>query len=214
MGAPVLTSGSLAQSSAADRVAPLISLSPRVYIAGEPLAITGSLGVAGRRAVVLQRYMRDHYIDVKNGTTDARGRFSFSVPGPGMATPYSVLAPSLHRRTRQAPVTPAVQDVHLDFTPSLSLLGAPVQVRVTTFPARPGRSVELQRRTRGLTWKRAGVARADARGVARFVVQPTTEGAAVYRAVAGEMRGKGIDWFPSFPTYLPVVSLPLRRVTR
>ena len=120
LGVSVLTSGSLATSSAADRAASLISLSPRIYIAGEPLAITGSLGVAGRRAVVLQRYMRDHYIDVKNGTADAQGRFSFSVPGPGMATPYSVLAPSLHRRTRQAPVTPAVQDVHLDFTPSLS----------------------------------------------------------------------------------------------
>jgi len=211
VGAAGLTSGSSVPSTAADRAVPLISLSPRVYIAGEPLAITGSLGVAGRRAVVLQRYMRDHYIDVERGTTDGQGRFRFTVPGPGMATPYSVLAPSLHRRTGQAPVSPAIQDVHLDFTPSLSLLGSPVQVRVSTFPARAGRTVELQRRTSDLTWKRAGLAQADARGVARFVVRPTTEGAAVYRAVAGRMRGRGIDWFPSFPTYLPVVSLPLRQ---
>ncbi|MGA8255255.1 MAG: hypothetical protein WB767_01645 [Nocardioides sp.] len=186
-----------------------ITLTPREYIAGETLTIKGNVGRSGKRTVVLQRFMRDKYLDEGTGKTDAQGNFSFTYPGPGMATPFSIYVPSLGKRTPQAPVAPKEQEITLDFNPVAGLLGLPSKVVVSTFPVRPGRGVELQRRLGGSSWERIGSAVTDKAGRATFTVQPPTTGNNVYRVMAAPIKGKGVSVYPSFPTYHFVFKLPM-----
>ncbi|WP_232675986.1 glycoside hydrolase family 16 protein [Nocardioides sp. R-C-SC26] len=195
--------GSLSPASSAERGQARISLTPTKYIAGEYLTITGNIGTTGQRKIVLQRFMRDRYLDAGTGKTDARGNFRFRVRGPGMATPFSVFAPSLKKRTPQAPVVPVEQSFDISFSPAPAL-GQQTTVRVAVSPARAGRAVTLLRRLTPTSWTTAGSGVTDAQGVARFAITPDAAGEIAYRAVAGAMKSAGISAFPSFPEYVTV----------
>lgn len=178
-----------------------ITLTPRAYIAGETLTVRGTVGATGSRPIMLQRYMRDRYLDAERGRTTKAGRFGFRIAGPGMATPYSVLVAGTGLRTPQAPVTPVEQTFTFRTTPSAPRAGERVSLRVTSAPARPGRPLTLLRRTSPSAWERVASATADAQGAATFEV---TAGASdvVYRVMAGAMPARGISEYPSYPYYL------------
>ncbi|GAA4699180.1 hypothetical protein [Nocardioides nanhaiensis] len=178
-----------------------ITLTPRAYIAGETLTIRGTVGARGSRPIMLQRYMRDRYLDAERGRTTQAGRFGFRIPGPGMATPYSVQLPGTGLRTPNAPVTPVEQTFSFATTPSAPRAGQAVTLRVTSAPARPGRPLTLLRRTSPSSWAKVATASADAQGAATFGVTAAA-GDAVYRVMAGAMPGRGISEYPSYPFYL------------
>ena len=178
-----------------------ITLTPRAYIAGETLTIRGTVGARGSRPITLQRYMRDRYLDAGRGRTTKAGRFGFRIPGPGMATPYSVLVAGTGLRTPQAPVSPVEQTFTFRATPSAPRAGQQVSLRVVSAPARPGRPLTLLRRTSPSSWERVAEASADADGAATFTVTAAASDVA-YRVMAGAMPARGIAEYPSYPFFL------------
>lgn len=208
--------GSGATPSAAAATAAVqgsIELAPRDYIAGERLTITGSLGVPGVRPIVLQRWMRDRYLDSMRGRTAADGSFAFTVRGPGMATPFSVYAPDLEVRTPRAPVAPQDQVVTVAPRRTKAVAGKTIRISVTTAPIREGRRVVLQERVSPTEWQRVGRATTGADGRVRFRITPQGSGTVTYRAVARPMSN-GIAAFPSFPKTFQLSAVPPRAADR
>lgn len=188
-------------ASAAKATRGRITLTPRAYIAGETLTIRGTVGAWGSRPIMLQRYMRDRFLDAERGRTTKAGRFGFRIAGPGMATPYSVLLAGTGLRTPTAPVTPVEQTFTFSATPSAPRAGQAVTLRVTSAPARPGRPLTLLRRTSPSSWARVATTAADTQGAATFEVTAAA-GDVVYRVMAGAVPGRGISEYPSYPYYL------------
>lgn len=203
-----------------------LKVTPSVYVAGQNMTFSGSLGGGGSKPIRLQFHMNrpgDVWTNVVGfgSRTDASGKFRFNYPAPAMwGISYRVVsgrqATSAHLfRARSQEV---VLSVGNDDT---ALAGDPFTVEVDTTPTLPGRqdlpppviqgrTVTLQKRVNGNRWQTITTALTDSSGMARFPQTVNEPGVVVYRAREEDWTKNGdrIGWFPSFPTYVEILASP------
>ena len=169
--------GSQAQQASAReaRSVASLSVSPKMFIPGQPLTFEGNIGSRGRQRIHLQvkgQQPGDTWFDEKgfHAYTDRDGHFKFLFPGPAMsnrnyrvvsrsgATPKWVSLP----RTPEAILT--LDTLGLNLPAGSVVRGERFAIVVDTTPeirgrvdlpapAFPGRPVALQRRVDGANWK-------------------------------------------------------------
>ncbi|MDO9454566.1 hypothetical protein [Nocardioides sp.] len=212
-----------------------LHVTPSSYVGGQGLRWTGSLGVPGRRRIVLQQNMNrpgDTWDTIAGFSrrTRANGTFSFTYPAPSMfgvsfrvkGGPRATSRVTFDAKTQDVALWVSGTDPRRPRSPGRARPGQPFGVTVDTSPSPaypsnasgtpvfPGRLVTLQRRVDGDTWTTLGRAPAAADGFAFFpgLVEPA--GTVVYRAreESWTRAGSRIGWFPSFPIRIVVADQP------
>jgi hypothetical protein len=191
-----------------------ISISPKTYVGGQYVTISGNIGRTGRQTVRLQGSMGrpgDTWSRLESQRTDEQGNFSFSLPAPsmfgiqrrvvaagGLQTPVLYLV----AKSQDLVVSPVGQPqvgrpftLNVDTTPALH--GRPDLPP----PAFPNRTLTLQRRD-GAGWKTLDTTKTDADGNGEFSVTAQNAGVVDYRVRQENyfVNYHEIGWFPSFPT--------------
>ncbi len=209
-----------AAASAAARGRTRLKVSPRVYVGGQKLTFSGSVGGRGRQRIGMQVDMGrpgDTWTRIRDfrGRTRPDGSFRFTYPAPGgFNTRFRVY--SKHRATPGHRFFARSQESTLTFRPARPVANRDFQVTVDTTPtvgqrpdlpppAFPGRTVALQKRAQGGTWKTVRTGRTDRRGLVSFTLREPA-GRYAYRARQGDetRNGNEIGWHPSFPAEFSV----------
>lgn len=222
----LLAIGTAAPGTPPERAGGSLQVSPSVYVAGQKMTFTGSLGGGGSKPIKLQFHMNrpgDAWTDVVGfGTrTDSSGRFRFTYPAPAMwgisyrvASGRQATSSHLFRARGQEVVLSVGSD-------NTAVAGDPFTVDVDTTPTVPGRqdlpppviqgrTITLQQRVNGNRWQTLDTEVTDAQGQAQFPMTVLDPGTVVYRAREEDwtQNGDKIGWFPSFPTYVEVLASP------
>ncbi len=219
----LLTVGTAAPGTSQVQARSTLKVSPGVYVAGQKMTYTGSLGANGRKTVRLQFHMNrpgDRWTNVAgfSSRTDARGRFKFTYPAPAMwGISYRVVSGRLasppykfHAKSQEVVLSVGGDNtaeagdpfvVAVDTTPNLS------GRQDLPPPAIPGRTVTLQQRVNGNQWRTVDTGQTDRDGEVRFTRTVADPGQVVYRVREENWTqgGNKIGWFPSFPTYVDVL---------
>jgi lysophospholipase L1-like esterase len=178
-----------AQPSDASRAPRTVTLSaPSTALTGSRVHFSGRVKNAHRgTAVKIQLRTGTTWHTRATTTTRAGGRFAVSliVRGPGSAT-YRAYTRRKHARPRSATIHLAVlrrESVQVHANRTNAEPGTPVALSISTNPAQPGRTVQLQTRTGSAAWRVAGTSTLSRAGAGTFHVQPTTTGTVQYRAL-------------------------------
>jgi hypothetical protein len=230
--APAAAAGDAADPAAAGRAR--LSFSPRAFVGGQAMTFRGSLGVGGKRRIVLQQHMNrpgDSWVRVPGyrGTTERDGTFALEAQAPSMfGISYRVFAPgyptpgvTLDAKSQDLTVWVAGPDRTDEERPGVPVAGRPFTVSVDTTPAdlyrRPdtkglpvftGRRLTLQKRLPGARWSTLATTRVRPDGMGYFTGVRAPAGTTVYRVrqEAWTKGGSRIGWMPSFPTYVRVAT--------
>lgn len=178
---------------AAPKLAKAPTFGPTRAAAGEPVVVTGHLRVKRRAKIQLQRRHGGRWTSVARGVAGKRGAYRFRIAAPTASASYRVVSGHVRSRGRTLAVLPQSGSIAL---PSTGVASATGSVVATFGPARPGRSVALQRLDGGRWWE-VGRATQDAGGRASLPVPLDLETAATYRAVASTWRGAAAVTTPS-----------------
>ena len=214
--APALPS-SPATSAASQQAS--LSISPRVFVGGQRVTLSGNIGRSGVRIVRLEGSMGrayDSWTRKARTRTDAQGNFSFSVIAPSMFGIKRRVTAAGGLRTPVVKLVARSQDLVL--TPDRRpVAGERFTILVDTTPTLrrrpdlpppmfPNRMLTLQRRV-GTGWTnldQTTVDDSDGRG--RFNITVNNPGVVDYRVRQENYfdNGHEIGWFPSFPTRVRV----------
>ena len=172
-----------------------LAASPARAIAGEHVALTGKVPPYRARSVVLQREKGRSWVKVETQRSSASGRFAFTIRARSTTTTYRVLAPKAriaghtYAAVETAPrtVTTVRQKATLAL-PGVALVGQAVTATATIQPARPGRTVQLERKN-GSVWTVDATGAEKASGRVDFSIKKQTAGAYQYRVVAVAAHG-------------------------
>lgn len=208
---PSLTTSPATSASAAPQGS--IQISPKTYVGGQCVTISGNIGQPDVRTVKLQGTMGrpgDTWNRLASTKTDAQGNYSFRMPAPSMF--------GIQRRVVAGDLkTPVLKLVARSQDLTLRPLGTPragrqFTLEVDTTPSlhgRPdlpppvfdGRKLTLQRRD-GSGWKSIATGRTNYDGIGRFQVTVANPGTVVYRVRQEDYEEdcSKVGWFPSFPT--------------
>ena len=209
-----------------------MSTTPAVYVGGQSITFTGSLGVAGTRSIRLQLHMNrpgDKWFGVRgfSSKSAADGSFSFQFQAPAMfGIRYRVVGGkiatppvSFNARAQDLTMWVAGQDPAQESAPGQPVAGVPFTISVDTTPTlfrRPetiglpifaGRGLTLQRRLDGATWENLARSSVGADGLGYFSGVTAPAGPVVYRVVQDEIvsGANKIGWMQTFPTYVTVL---------
>ncbi|MGH3347367.1 MAG: hypothetical protein ACRDO4_10315 [Nocardioides sp.] len=216
--APALPS-SPATSAASQQAS--LSISPRVFVGGQRITLSGNIGLSGVRTVRLEGSMGrayDSWTRKARTKTDAQGDFSFSVIAPSMFGVKRRVSTSGGARTPVVELVAKSQDLVLAPDPA-PVAGERFNIRVDTTPTDlrrrpdlpppvfPNRRLTLQKRdgTRWVSLQQTTID--DSRdGEASFSVTVNDSGVIDYRVRQEKYTANGneIGWFPSFPTRVRV----------
>ncbi len=221
----LLAFGTAAPGTPLQRAGGSLQVSPSVYVAGQKMTFAGSLG-SGSKPIKLQFHMNrpgDAWTDVVGfrGRTDSSGRFKFTHPAPAMwgisyrvASGRQATSSHLFRARGQEVVLSVGSD-------NTAVAGDPFTIDVDTSPRLPGRqdlpppviegrTITLQKRVNGNRWQTITTALTDSSGKVHFPQTVIDPGTVVYRAREEDWTKNGdqIGWFPSFPTYVEVLTSP------
>ncbi len=210
-----------------------LSISPGRYVGGQALTFAGNIGRPGVQRIRVQTNMGPSgstWAFPERGVrawTNRDGSFRFTYPAPSMfnirvrvvsgraATPARTLnARSQELTLRAVPNSPGLGEGQV-------LARESFEIRVDTTPDIPGRqdvpgpafkgrTLTLQQRDSRDRWDTLGTTKTDERGRGSFQVTVDEPGTVVYR-VRQENWYVGrneIGWFPSYPTYVEVLSGP------
>jgi hypothetical protein len=211
------------------RTSASLSVSPKVFVPGQPLTFEGNIGSRGRQRIHLQvkgQLPGDTWFDEQgfHAYTDRDGHFKFAFPGPAMtnrnyrvvsrsgATPRWVSDP----RTPEALLT--LDTGSLDLPDGAVLRGETFRIGVDTTPevrgrvdlpppAFPGRPIALQQRVNKDQWKTVANAKLGAGGGVQFPLTLDVTGQSVFRVRVGDwtINHHTMGWYPSFPFVLSVL---------
>ncbi|MGN0121281.1 MAG: hypothetical protein ACI39M_27815, partial [Streptomyces albidoflavus] len=226
LAAALLTVGTLtpAQATAAD-AALTITPGEGSYTGGSLFTLTGSLGVAGRRAIVVQRHMNrpgDQWRDVVNtgGYTRADGSFTITAPASAMmGLSYRVSAGRLASPARmtnsmaqEAILSQATTaSVGNAFRLDLDTVGAQFTgYRDLPAPVLAGRGATLQRRVSDTEWADVATTTVGGKGQASFETTVQDTGTIWFRARLDDWTANGdqVGWTTSFPIHVRVYATP------
>jgi hypothetical protein len=210
-----------------------LRVSPGVYVAGQRLTFEGNIGRPGVQRIrmqVLSGRPGDPWTQPEYGVrtwTKRDGSFRFTYPAPAMRG-LRVRMASARAVTPSVPLNARSQDLVLRAvpdTPGSVRAGEPFAIEVDTTPtlpgrpdlpgpAFPGRTLTLQERNQDNRWDTLDTTTTDQRGAGSFDVTVDNPGTVVYRVrqEAWTANGNQIGWFPSFPTYVDVLSPSSRAV--
>ncbi len=211
-----------------------LSVAPSTYVGGQRLTWTGNVGARGVRALVLQFHMgrpgdRWTTVDGFHARTRADGSFAFDYPAPGMFNiRYRVKAgrhvsPSrlFLAKTQDLTLRVTGQRENNTAAPATVSAGRPFGITVDTtpdnifrspssagLPVFAGRTLTLQRRVDGDTWRSVATTTVEADGLGRFSGLTEEAGVAVFRVREEDYRqdGNEIGWTQSFPLFVYVGS--------
>jgi poly(beta-D-mannuronate) lyase len=163
-------------------------------ITGETVTFKGQIGTKFTRYVVLQRY--DHaWKAVKTARTNSAGAFTIATSIRGSDTTYRVSASKVKRKGAWAAArsTPNRRILTQAQSARLSGSSSPLIGEVTTLtwsfqPARPGRSVIIERLDRS-GWTAIATGTQSSAGSITFAWTPEQAGPTELRAVAQTYRG-------------------------
>ena len=209
-----------------------LSVSPSTFVGGQRLTWTGNVGAPGVRPLVLQLHMGrpgDRWTTVGgfSAKTRADGSFSFSYPAPGMfniryrVKAGSHVSPSRNfvAKTQDLTLRVAGQRDNNTGEPGLVPADRPFDIVVDTtpdnifrspssrgLPVFPGRTLTLQRRVDGDTWRAVATTKVGDDGLGRFADLTEPTGVAVFRVREEDYRqdGNQIGWTQSFPLWVYV----------
>ena len=210
-----------------------LSVSPSTYVGGQRLTWSGNVGVRGERTLELQFNMGSvtsnawDTVEGFSARTRPDGSFSFSYPAPSMFDiRYRVKAGSLVTPSRL--FSAKTQDLTIRVTgqrenntnePARVDAGKPFGITVDTtpdtiyrtpssigLPVFRGRTLTLQRRVDGRTWRTLDTTRVAADGSGHFTGLQARDGIVVYRVRQENWfdGGNRIGWTQSFPLYVLV----------
>lgn len=208
-----------------------LAVSPTSYVGGQAVTWTGSLGVAGPRALVLEHHMGrpgDAWVTEPGvvGTSALDGSFSFVHEAPSMMNIHyrvrggSAVSAPLTFLAKTQDLTIRVAGTRADAAnpPGRVEAGRPFAIAVDTtpdelrgptsrgLPVFEGRTLTLQRRVDADTWDTLATTTVPADGATRFTDLEADAGVVVYRVRAEDHRtgGHRIGWTQSFPLYVLV----------
>ena len=199
-----------------------------LFVAGQRLTFSGDLGVRGVRRIHLQQHMGrtgDVWGDIDgfSAKTEADGSFSFRYPAPSMFN-LRLRVAAKGAVTGSWGFDAKSQDLTLSTgrIPGLGedevLEGLPFNIVVDTTPTLvgrpdlpappiPGRTLTLQQRVDGDTWKTLDTTRTSLLGLGTFTRSVGDAGYVTYRVREEDWSkdGDDIGWYPSFPFTVRVV---------
>jgi hypothetical protein len=210
-----------------------LAVSPSVYVAGQAVTLTGSMGKSGKQTVHLQTNLNrpgDTWLDVPDTSfqTKRSGAFSYHWVAPSMfnvgyrVAGGGLATPAFQFNARPQEITLTLQGRNADSPFYEVPPGAPFTVEADTTPAVrsalgvappiPGRTVTLQQRVNGNQWQSIATTTTDADGLATFGLTAPSAGQQVLRArqepwTAGSNE---IGWYASFPAYFSFVTPPVQ----
>lgn len=219
-----------------------LSVTPSTYVGGQRLTWTGSVGAPGVRSLVLQFHMGrpgDRWTTVEgfHARTRADGSFRFAYPAPGMFNIRYRVKAGTHvsashlflAKTQDLTLRVAGQRDNNTAEPALVAANRSFDIVVDTtpdnifrspssqgLPVFEGRSLTLQRRVDGDTWRRVASTTVEDDGLGRFPGLTEEPGVAVFRVREEDDRrdGNEIGWTQSFPLYVYVGSAAWARYDR
>jgi hypothetical protein len=231
-GAPPVASGAAPVASAARQAAGWLRISPGVYVGGQSLVFKGNIGRRGVQRIHVETNMGtspqgwatpQHRFRTR---TRADGSFRFRYPAPSMFN-IRVRVASARAATPARTLKARSQEVVLH-TDGQVQAGSPFRIDVDTAPndlpgradlpgpAIQDRTLKLQERipvTGGAwhytsSWHTVATTETDDRGWGSFMRTVNEPGTVVYRVREENWttNGNQVGWFPSFPTYVEVVS--------
>lgn len=162
-------------------------------VAGETSSVSGRTPSRRARPVSLQRRSSATWRTVGRTTSRSDGRFSVSTTAASGS--WRVVTPAVHVGSRRlatwtsdaTSLTTTDQAVTLEPAQAL-VVGESASLRSASVPARPGRTVRLER-LRHDDWVTVSTARQDLKGRASFGVTHDRSGPVTYRAVVEAWRG-------------------------
>jgi GH18 family chitinase len=175
-------------------------------VAGEQVAVTGSVPQRVRRPLVLQQRVGRRWQAVETGRSERSGRYRFHVPARNAV--LRVHAPVVRVGRERLPAwTSSPRRVRVEeqrgtlTAPATVPAGTLARLTATFTPARPGRPVALEVQGPG-GWTQVARGSVDARGTATLTHAPAAT--TTYRAVAAPWRGAA-----AAPTASTTVVVPL-----
>ena len=208
---------------------PSLRISPGVYVGGQKLTFEGNIGARGVQRIRLQFNMgasrRWTTLAGSSSWTKRDGSFRFTHPAMSMfgirvrvassrsATP----ARALNARSQELVLRAVSDEPGLDEGQVRE--GRPFDIEVDTTPTIrgrtdipgpvfEGRSLTLQQRVQGDSWETLETTTTDGQGEGSFQATVDDPGTVVYRVRQENWTANGneIGWFPSYPTYVEVLS--------
>ena len=119
---------------------------------GQAVTISGDLGVAAERAVVLQKYSSKKWKTSVSGKTDADGQFSFQASTTSSSTKYRVYAAKSSGMSSVTTAEVKVETQSDSVTIGVMRLGNQLLVSGSASPVIEGRAFKLQVKS-GSSWK-------------------------------------------------------------
>jgi hypothetical protein len=209
-----------------------LTVTPANYVGGQRLTWTGSVGHSGKRTLVLQFHMGrsgDEWTRVEGFKSSTRedGSFSFTYPAPSMfniryrvkAGPYVSPSKLFNAKTQELTIRITGQPENSTNEPGKVGSGQKFGITVDTTPENvyrspeskglpvfQGRTLTLQKRLDGDTWRTLDTTTVDAQGLGYFSGLSEPDGVAVYRVREENVftNGNEIGWTQSFPLYVYV----------
>ncbi|MBZ5737464.1 hypothetical protein [Nocardioides mangrovi] len=211
-----------------------LDVSPGVYVGGQRLTWTGTLGRRGVRPLQLQFNMGSvvggvwDTVEGFHAKSRADGSFSFHYQAPSMfGISYRVVgggratpAHTFSAKTQDLTIGVTGQALSTTGLPALVAAGEPYGITVDTtpddlvrasdsadLPVFRGRHLTLQKRVgKAGRWRTVAHAKVRSDGSGRFTGLPGRAGTTVYRVRAEDytVRGNRIGWTQSFPLYVLV----------
>ncbi|MBZ5741005.1 hypothetical protein [Nocardioides mangrovi] len=199
-----------------------------LFVGGQQLTFSGDLGVSGVRRIHLQKNMGrigDVWSDVEgfSTTTKPDGSFTFTYPAPSMfnirmrvvgkgavtgSWDFDAKSQDLTLSTAKLPGLDDGEVVmNLPFTIAVDTTPTLVGRPDLPPPVIPGRTLTLQQRVDGDTWKTLDTTRTSILGNGAFVQTVGAAGYVTYRVREEDWTkgGDKIGWYPSFPFTVRVV---------
>lgn len=143
--------GVLAGAGPAGAASPSLTVTPRVPVVGDTVAVTTTLPTRVRRPVQLQRVSGGRWVVVARARSTTTGRVTLRVRLTSTRTSLRVLAPSYRSGGRRLPAvvtrTASVTAVRESVTLATRIVAGRAEARITASHLLTGRPVQLQART-------------------------------------------------------------------
>jgi hypothetical protein len=207
-----------------------LSVSPSNYVGGQRLTWTGNVGHSGERSLVLQYHMGrsgDSWVQVDGfrSSTRADGSFAFSYPAPSMfniryrvkAGAYVSPSKLFNAKTQELTIRVTGEPENNTNEPGHVGSGRSFGITVDTtpetiyrspesrgLPVFEGRTLTLQKRIDGDTWRTLDTTTVNTQGLGYFSGLNEPDGVVVYRVREENIftNGDRIGWTQSFPLYV------------
>ncbi len=154
---------------------------------GQAVTISGDLGEAGERPVVLQKYSSKKWKTYAKGSTDADGQYSFQASTTSSSRKFRAYAGKNSGKPAVTAPEVTLETQSDSVTISVMRMGANLQVSGTASPAIEGRAFELQVKS-GSKWQKVGDAEASASGAIKATIK--SDGSKSYRWVGEPVLSK------------------------